>query len=147
VAGAATVVAEDPGHHGEGDGGLAGFVHVVFDHDEKWGSLIDNLHVGHARRRDGIGAALITRAARAVAEGAAGEAVYLWVLEQNTAAQGFYRAFGGVCAERARVPPPGGVPDRLHGAPTALRFAWAAPTLLTRTAPAPAPASWDSSGS
>ncbi|NUQ95225.1 MAG: GNAT family N-acetyltransferase [Streptomyces sp.] len=121
----ATVVAEDGTD-------LVGFVHVVFDADDKWGSLIDNLHVRHARRRGGIGAALITRAAGAVTEGADGDAVYLWVLEQNTQAQGFYRAFGGVCVERLLVSPPGGVPDRLNGTPNKLRFAWADATLLTR---------------
>jgi len=39
-----TVVAED-------DTGLVGFVHVVFDEDDRWGSFIDNLHVSHKRRR------------------------------------------------------------------------------------------------
>lgn len=123
----ATVVAEDAT-------GVAGFVHVVFDDDERWGSLIDNLHVRHGQRRSGIGTALMTRAAEAVAEGAAGRPVYLWVLEQNTAAQGFYRAFGGLCAERVPVSPPGGIPDRLHGTPSKLRFAWADATSLTRFA-------------
>lgn len=122
----ATVLAE----HG---GDLVGFVHVVFDADEKWGSLIDNLHVVNDRRRSGIGAALITRAAEAVTGDADGDAVHLWVLEQNTQAQGFYRAFGGVCVERVPVPPPGGVPERLNGNPNKLRFAWADATLLTRT--------------
>jgi hypothetical protein len=28
----------------------AGFVHVVFDEDDRWGSLIDNLHVAHDLR-------------------------------------------------------------------------------------------------
>jgi ribosomal protein S18 acetylase RimI-like enzyme len=124
---AATVVAE----HGTD---LVGFVHVVFDADEKWGSLIDNLHVGHDRRRAGIGSALITRAAEEVTQGAAADAVHLWVLEQNTHAQGFYRTFGGVCVERALVPAPGGIPERLHGSPVKLRFAWADPALVTRRA-------------
>jgi GNAT superfamily N-acetyltransferase len=57
----ATVLAED-------DAGLAGFVHVVFDEHDRWGSLIDNLHVAHDRRRTGIGTALLARAAEAVTE-------------------------------------------------------------------------------
>lgn len=126
----ATVVAEDGGEGGD----LVGFVHVAFDADDKWGSLIDNLHVRHARRRDGIGTALITHAARAVTDGADGDAVHLWVLEQNTQAQAFYRAFGGICVERVPVSPPGGVPERLNGNPTKLRFAWADAALLTRPA-------------
>src|SRR3954468_6152333 len=43
-AGSETVVAEQ-------DGGLLAFLHVVLDDDPRWGSLIDNLHVTHDRRR------------------------------------------------------------------------------------------------
>ena len=112
-----TIVAED-------GIGLAGFVHVVFDHDDRWGSLVDNLHVSGGRRRTGIGTALLTRAAGAVAEQAAEPSLYLWVLEQNSAAQRFYEAVGGTCVEKAAVPPPGGVPGRLNGSPARLRFVW-----------------------
>src|SRR5262245_23185270 len=45
-AGSETVLAE-------ADGGLLGFVHVVFDDDPRWGSLVDNLHVVHDRRHGG----------------------------------------------------------------------------------------------
>jgi ribosomal protein S18 acetylase RimI-like enzyme len=103
--------------------GLAGFVHVIFDHDEDWGSLVDNLHVRHDRQRGGIGRALMTAAARAVVDSSGGR-MYLWVLEQNTRAQAFYRAAGGRAVERALVPPPGGVPGRLNGSPACLRYAW-----------------------
>jgi ribosomal protein S18 acetylase RimI-like enzyme len=116
-ANSATVLAED-------GTGLVGFVHVVFDSDDRWGSLIDNLHVVHDRKRGGVGRALMTRAFEAVVERGTGKSVYLWVLEQNTAAQGFYHAMGGTCVEKATVPPPGGVPGRLNGAPNCLRFAW-----------------------
>jgi GNAT superfamily N-acetyltransferase len=51
-----TVAAED-------DTRLAGFMHVVFDDDDRSGSLIDNLHITQDRRRTGIGTALPTRAA------------------------------------------------------------------------------------
>jgi ribosomal protein S18 acetylase RimI-like enzyme len=112
-----TVLAED-------DTGPVGFVHVVFDDDERWGSLIDNLHVAVGRQRGGIGTALMARAATAVAEQAANPAMYLWVLEQNTAAQQFYRALGGTVVEKALVPPPGGVAARLNGSPGCYRFAW-----------------------
>jgi hypothetical protein len=56
--------------------------------------------------------------------------MYLWVLEQNTAAQQFYRALGGTCVEVAPVPPPGGVPARLNGFPKGLRIAWSDTSLL-----------------
>jgi ribosomal protein S18 acetylase RimI-like enzyme len=112
-----TVVAED-------ENGIAGFVHVVFDADEDWGSLVDNLHVRHDRQRGGIGRKLMTAAAKAVADEADRKAMFLWVLQQNTRAQEFYRAVGGACVEEAAVPPPGGVPGRLSGSPRCYRFAW-----------------------
>jgi len=118
-----TVLAED-------DTGLVGFVHVVFDHDEQWGSLVDNLHVVHDRQRTGTGTALMTRAAAAVTRQAATRSMYLWVLAQNTAAQQFYRALGGTPTGRAKVPDPGGVPGRLNGSPDGLRIAWRDVTAL-----------------
>lgn len=112
-----TAIAED-------DTGLAGFVHAVFDDDDRWGSLIDNLHVARDRQRTGVGTVLLTCAAEAVAERATSESVYLWVQEQNSAAQQFYRALGGTCVETALISPPGGVPPRLNGVPNKLRFIW-----------------------
>jgi hypothetical protein len=38
----------------EADTRLVGFVHVVFDDDDRWGSPIDNLHITQDRRRTGI---------------------------------------------------------------------------------------------
>lgn len=101
-----------------------GFVHVILDDDARWGSFIDNLHVTNELRRGGIGSALITRAAQIVAERGTTGALYLWVLEQNTAAQAFYTAHGGSPVERAYAGEPGGVPGRLSGNPAKLRMAW-----------------------
>ncbi|HZM83653.1 MAG TPA: GNAT family N-acetyltransferase [Candidatus Limnocylindrales bacterium] len=97
-----------------------GFVHVVFNHDKLWGSLVDNLHVVPQRQRAGVGKALMTHVASALGK----RPLYLWVLEQNLAAQAFYRALGGAIVEKAKVPPIGGVPGRLNGAPNCLRVAW-----------------------
>ncbi|MBO0811088.1 MAG: GNAT family N-acetyltransferase [Microlunatus sp.] len=113
----ATILAEDAG-------GLIGFVHVIFDEDHLWGSLIDNLHVRSAQRRGGLGTALLAQVADAIERRASAPAAYLWVLEQNTDAQGFYRARGGAFVERAPVPPPGGDASRLTGAPYGIRVAW-----------------------
>ncbi len=113
----ATVVAEQ-------DDQFVGFAHVMFDKDPKWGSLVDNLHVHYSQHRTGIGTQLLARAAQAVLEGATGNSIYLWVLEQNTAAQKFYYAIGATCAETGTVPPPGGDPTRLNGTPTCLLMAW-----------------------
>jgi len=115
--GSETVLAEYGGR-------LVGFVHVVFDSDPEWGSLVDNLHVVHDGRRAGIGSRLLGRAARAVGVRAGGGAMYLWVLEQNVAAQRFYLSRGATCVETAAVPPPGGDPARLNGSPRGLRMVW-----------------------
>ena len=112
----------------EADGAFVGFVHVVFDEDPRWGSLVDNLHVVSARKRNGVGSQLMSTAGEAVLEHGGG--LYLWVLEQNTAAQAFYRARGGRCVDSRLVPPPGGLEDRLNGSPMCLRVAWPDPAIL-----------------
>jgi GNAT superfamily N-acetyltransferase len=117
-----TLLAED-------GGAFMGFVHVVYDEDPRWGSLVDNLHVVWSRKRSGIGRRLLSAAGGAVLEHGDG-GVYLWVLEQNTAAQAFYEARGGRRADRRLVPPPGGHAERLSGAPVGLRYVWADPATL-----------------
>lgn len=123
-AGSETVLAEYGGV-------LVGFIHVMFDHDPRWGSLVDNLHVVHDQHGLGIGTRLLDRAARSVTERATGVAMYLWVLRQNTAAQKFYRARGATCVETAPVSPPGGDSTRLTGASDALRMTWPDVTAIT----------------
>jgi GNAT superfamily N-acetyltransferase len=115
----------------EYDGRLVGFVHVAFDNDPSWGSLVDNLHVYNNHRRTGVGTQLLVRAAQAVTERAAGNPMYLWVLQQNTNAQQFYLASGGNVVETADVPPPGGDPSRLNGTPKCLRMSWPDAAQLT----------------
>ena len=65
------------------------------------------------------------RAARAAVDRTTATGRYLWVLEQNTAAQAFYAAHGGRSADRAFARSPGGVPGRLNGRPVKLRYVWA----------------------
>jgi ribosomal protein S18 acetylase RimI-like enzyme len=116
----------------EHDGRLVGFVHVVIDDDAVWGSLVDNLHVARDQHRTGIGTRLLVHAARAVTDRATGNAMYLWVLRQNTAAQQFYRASGAACVESSTASPPGGDPSRLNGSPGKLRMAWPDASVLLR---------------
>lgn len=118
-----TIMAED-------DRGLIGFVHVVFDKDERWGSLVDNLHVISDRKRSGIGTELMVHAAKAVIDQAATTAMYLWVLEQNTSAQQFYRALGGAKVESGFAVPPDGAAIP-HVAPGKFRIAWPDATALS----------------
>lgn len=118
-----TVLAEERGE-------VVGFVHTILGKDSTWGALLDNLHVTHRRKRNGIGAQLLKLSAEFVVDRAPGSGFYLWVLEQNTSAQAFYQALGGTCVERGVVPNPGGVPGRLNGSPACLRYAWPQPSKL-----------------
>jgi GNAT superfamily N-acetyltransferase len=110
----------------EHDGQVVGLAHTFLDEDPTWGAFLDNLHVACGLKRRGIGTRLITLTWRAVRDWSPSSGLYLWVLEQNTSAQAFYAAQGGVCVERAEVPPPGGDPARLTGKPMGLRYAWRA---------------------
>jgi GNAT superfamily N-acetyltransferase len=114
----------------EHDDALIGFAHTIFHFDATWGALLDNLHVIHGHKRRGLGSRLLALTAAAVAERSDSEGLYLWVLEQNVDAQAFYDACGGRCVERAPVPAPGGVPDRLNGSPSGLRYVWRDPSAL-----------------
>ncbi len=71
---------------------LIGFAHTAFDEDATWGALLDNLHVAHGHKGRGIGSQLLTLTAAAVIKRRTG--LYLWVQEQNLAAQAFYDARG-----------------------------------------------------
>jgi ribosomal protein S18 acetylase RimI-like enzyme len=114
AAGTVTLLAED-------DAGLVGFVHVVLDDEPRWGSLVDNLHVRNGLRRSGVGTVLLREAARAVVDQAVSRRMYLWVLEQNTPAQAFYRSRGGAQVERVVCRPAG---IATNGTPYKLRMSW-----------------------
>jgi len=114
----------------EYDGELVGLAHTFLDKDPRWGALVDNLHVRHTLKRQGIGSQLLALTAEAVLQWSSLSGLYLWVLEQNSAAQAFYSARGGQCVERDDVPAPGGDPARLNGKPACFRFAWRAPSSL-----------------
>lgn len=108
----------------ESDDAIVGFAHTVFDEDPTWGALLENLHVASSYQRRGIGARLLGLSAAGVVENSPGSGLYLWVLEQNVAAQAFYQALGGTPAGRAEAQAPGGIVGRLNGSPIKLRFAW-----------------------
>jgi len=124
----ATIVAED-------DGALVGFAHTALDDDGTWGALLDNLHVVSTHQRGGIGARLVEVTAGVVHDQRPGSGLYLWVLEQNRAAQAFYAAIGGQCVGDGAVEPPGGDASRLAGSPRKLRFAWNAASVTTLARP------------
>ena len=113
-----TVVADDEGE-------VVGFAHTIFDDDPEWGALLDNLHVANALKGQGVGTRLMAASAQGVLERTPPTGLYLWVLEQNAAAQAFYRARGGAEVGRTlKGPFPGG------GNAMALRIAWPDPARL-----------------
>jgi ribosomal protein S18 acetylase RimI-like enzyme len=118
-----TVLAEEQGR-------LVGFVHTVLGADPTWGALVDNLHVDVTHQRHGIGRALLARSAAFAVESAPAAGLFLWVLEQNVAAQHFYAAVGGVPVESKPVPDVGGRSGRLNGSPRCLRYVWRDPRAL-----------------
>jgi GNAT superfamily N-acetyltransferase len=104
---------------------VVGFAHVIFDHDPKWGALLDNLHVRNDLRGHGIGTHLLSRAALGLLDHRPAGPIYLWVLDQNNAAQSFYEARGGIRAESELLGPfPGGGTAMGH------RYVWADATML-----------------
>jgi ribosomal protein S18 acetylase RimI-like enzyme len=75
---------------------VVGFVHMILDRNPDWGALLDNLHVTYQLKRHGIGHRLLSAAAHELARRRPNDQrFYLWVLDQNTAAQAFYITCGG----------------------------------------------------
>ena len=116
-----TILAED------GGGRLVGLAHTVLDDDPSWGALLDNLHVAYDHKGGGVGTRLMSLTARAVLAERPGSGLYLWVLEKNAGARGFYDARGGTCVESRPVD---GDPAFLNGTPVALRYSWPDPATL-----------------
>ncbi len=101
-----------------------GIAHTLLGEHPVWGAYLDNLHVAHGLKRQGIGTRLLALTGQEVVAWSPSSGLYLWVLEQNSNARAFYAARGGACVERAETPPPGGDPARLNGKPMGLRYAW-----------------------
>jgi GNAT superfamily N-acetyltransferase len=114
----------------EREGEVVGLAHTLLGQDATWGALLDNLHVLHGLKRQGIGTRLLALTAQAVLDWSPSSGLYLWVLEQNSDARAFYAARGSACAGHDDVPPPGGDPTRLNGKPMNLRYAWRDPSKL-----------------
>ena len=79
---------------------LVGFVCVFLDEDDRWGALVDNLHVHPDVKGRGIGRRLMAQAAAWVIDRRPASALHLWVFEDNHSARGFYQRIGGTPVER-----------------------------------------------
>ena len=103
---------------------LLGFICVYANHDPRWGSLIDNLHIATARKRRRIGTALMRRAGAWLASTYPPKGVYLWVWEANLSARRFYERLGACNA--------GVMTMAVHGgdASPICRYVWQGPQAL-----------------
>jgi ribosomal protein S18 acetylase RimI-like enzyme len=105
---------------------LLGFACAFVGEDAQWGSLVDNIHVAQAARRQGLGGQLLAEIAARCAARDPDAGLHLWVLQTNVNAQLFYEALG---AERAgegvwSAPDGSQIPE--------LRYAWPAGRLPQR---------------
>lgn len=105
----------------ESDGEPVGFVCAIGAEDERWGTLVDNLHVLPTAKGRGWGAALLGAAADWASGASPDSGLYLWCFEQNAPARRFYERRGGVIAEHSRHAVPGG------GDRPVIRYHWADP--------------------
>jgi GNAT superfamily N-acetyltransferase len=112
------------------DGAVVGLAHTLLGEHPVWGAFLDNLHVAHGLKRNGVGTRLLALTGQEVVGWSPSSGLYLWVLEQNSDARAFYAARGGTCVERAEVLGPGGDPARLNGKPIGLRYVWRDPSKL-----------------
>lgn len=104
----------------EADNGIIGFACAYGDDDERWGTLLDNIHVSPGLHRRGVGTRLVTQIAVWCRSHHPDSGLYLWVLGQNTDAQRFYERLGATDRLVEHRPPPigGGGPRPVH------LFAW-----------------------
>lgn len=110
---------------------LCGFACAFANHHPEWGARLNNIHVALDRQRRGVGRELMSAVIRWWAAIEPATSLYLWVLQNNEAAQRFYRAFGGkVVGSDVWIPPGGGSVQRY-------RFSWAEPSDAVMNWPAP----------
>jgi ribosomal protein S18 acetylase RimI-like enzyme len=81
--------------------GIVGFVCVFLDRDERWGALLDNVHVHPDMLGRGVGRQLMAQAASWVSDRRPASSLHLWVFEENHSARGFYERFSGISVERS----------------------------------------------
>lgn len=81
------IVAEEGDH-------VVGFACAYGRDDDSWGTLLDNIHVRRERHGQGTGKRLLADVAAWCGTTYPDAGLYLWVVEQNRAAQRFYQRLG-----------------------------------------------------
>ncbi len=79
----------------ESNGLIVGFACLFLEEDAIYGTLLDNLHVSKDVQGMGVGRRLMSLVAEEISNSPSHSAMYLWVLENNKAAQRFYDSCGG----------------------------------------------------
>lgn len=102
---------------------LLGFACIYVGEDALWGSYLNNIHVLQAAQGQGLGKRLLRACAQACSASQAG-GLYLWVLQSNTNAQGFYARYGAKNTGSDIWDAPGGTTAPLF------RYSWEDTTLL-----------------
>jgi predicted N-acetyltransferase YhbS len=109
-----------------GDGSVVGLAHTIFGEDATWGALLDNLHVRHDLKGQGLGRRLVVATAEAVVAHDPASGMWVEVLDQNTSAHAFYERLGATHVHTGTFEPPGG------GQATDRVYAWRTPATLLR---------------
>lgn len=97
---------------------IDGFICVFLDYHDKWGALLDNLHVRLEKQGRGLGKELMYRTGCWMQENDSQSGLYLWVFASNTPARRFYERLGGQVAGEKMEYEFGDKPVR------ALRYVW-----------------------
>lgn len=107
-------------------GYLVGFACVYVGENPQWGSYLNNIHVAHASQGAGVGRQLLNAVAGLCSKSCHG-GLYLWVLQSNVKAQGFYARHGAQNAGADIWEAPGGTTAPVF------RFVWESIDLLQKT--------------
>ncbi len=99
-------------------GNLIGFSCFFLDHDPKWGCMLDNLHVSNNFQGIGLGANLLNKSIALLQIIRPEQTLYLWVLEKNLKAIGFYEKMKGEKVETSQWDSPDGQKVYCH------RYVW-----------------------
>lgn len=97
---------------------IDGFICVLTDYHERWGALLDNLHVRQERQGQGLGKELMYSTGSWMQKNHPQSALYLWVFASNQPARRFYERLGGQMAGEKMEDQFGDKPVR------ALRYVW-----------------------
>jgi GNAT superfamily N-acetyltransferase len=74
-----------------------GFICLLLNENNEFGSLVDNLHVANNAKGQGIGTQLMKYSAAYIEQHFTEPKFYLWVFQKNYNTRRFYKKLGGAC--------------------------------------------------